>query len=97
MPQSSYKVFAVSKQGVEKSTSLTVNLPIDPYVSGVSPKAVDFSANRATPQTLTVSGNHLGAVDTVALGTSDGTKKAQIPLKQDALKTDTKLLVPLDP
>lgn len=97
LPQTAYSVFAVSSKGVEQKTSLTIHLSTDPYMSGAPPKAIDFSTAGATSQTLTISGNHLAAVDTVVLATSDGSKKVQVPLKVDALKTDTKLLVPLDP
>jgi hypothetical protein len=97
LPLSAYSVFAVSSNGVEQKTSQTIHLSTDPYVSSVTPKAVDFSSGSAGPQSLTISGNHLAAVDTVSLANSDGSKKVQIPLKVVALKTDTKLLVPLDP
>jgi hypothetical protein len=97
LPQTAYAVFAVSIKGVEQKTSQTIHLSVDPYVSGVTPKTVDFSSGTAVSQSLTISGNHLATVDTVLFANPDGTKKAQITLKVDALKTDTKLLVPLDP
>jgi hypothetical protein len=90
LPQAAYAVFAVSSKGVEQKTSQTIHLPAGPYVSSVS-----LSTDPSTPQMLTISGNRLNAVDTVVLTNSDKSKTAKVPVKQDALKADTRLLVPL--
>jgi hypothetical protein len=96
LTQPAYDVFTVSGQGVEQKTTISLHLPTEPYVSQVSPTSIDYSKDK-TPQFLTIIGNHLQSVDTVTLSTADGSKKVSVPLKQDALKSDTKLLVEVDP
>jgi hypothetical protein len=96
LPQAAYDIFTVSGQGVEQKTPLSLHLPTDPYVSQISPASFDYSKDK-TPENLTITGNHLQSVDTVILANADASKKASIALKQDALKTDTKLLVQIDP
>jgi hypothetical protein len=97
LPQPAYNVFTVSGKGVEQKTALTIHLPMDPYVSEVAPSKVDFSSSNAA-QNLTITGSHLANVDSVTLidiGNTAHTVTIQLSL--DALRTDTQLIVPLDP
>lgn len=96
LSQPAYNVFAVSSKDVEQKTTQTIHLSTAPFVSVIAP-LIDFTKDSVTPQNLTITGNHLATVDTVALTNPDKSKKVQIPLKEDALKSDTKLTVPLNP
>ena len=95
LPQPAYDVFAVSSKGVEQKTPITLHFSTAPYVSKISPSSMDFSKD-ASAQTLTMTGDHLQQVDTVVL-TNASSKQGSISLKTDALKSETQLLVPIDP
>jgi hypothetical protein len=98
LSQPAYTVYTVSSKGVEQKTGLTMHLSTDPFVTEISPSTIDLSGSSGAPQTLTITGYHLGNVDTVVFTDSANSKNtASIPLTLDALKKDTQLLVTLDP
>ena len=98
LPQRAYSVFTLSSNGVEEKTGQSVHLLAVPRGSKVNPPELDFSLDAKTVQPITIEGTHLGDVDSVTLtDKSDSKKTVVIPMKLDALKSDTKLTVNVDP
>jgi hypothetical protein len=93
-----YTIFTVSAKGIEQKTGQTIHLPTDAFVSALTPAAIDFSSAPGTSQTLTITGYHLGSIDTVVF-TDHANSKSTVPIQiaLDATKSDTQLLVTLDP